>query len=84
MRRGVRQHLAGLVINERANVARRDFERLKAVLTNCVRYGAEGQNRERRPHFREHLEGRVGFVEMVNPEKGRRLREIFQRISWAE
>jgi len=84
MKPGVRQHLAGLVVNEKANVARRDFDRLKALLTNCVRHGAESQNRERRPHFREHLEGRLGFVEMVNPEKGRRLRAIFERISWTE
>ena len=34
MRQGVRQHLAGLVTNQRMNVIRRDFDRLKAVLTN--------------------------------------------------
>jgi hypothetical protein len=82
MRRGVRQHLAGLVTNQKMNVARRDFDRLKAMLTNCVRHGPESQNRERLPHFREHLEGRVSFVEMVNPAKGRRLREILDRIQW--
>lgn len=37
MRSGVRQHLAGLVINQRLNVHRRDYDRLKATLTNCVR-----------------------------------------------
>jgi RNA-directed DNA polymerase len=84
MRQGVRQHLAGLVTNQRINVVRRDFDRLKAVLTNCVRSGPESQNREARPHFRSHLEGRVGFVEMINPNKGRRLRAIFERIQWPE
>jgi hypothetical protein len=82
MRRGVRQHLAGLVTNQKMNVERRDFDRLKAVLTNCVRHGPENQNRDGRPHFREHLEGRVSFVEMVNPAKGRRLREILHKIQW--
>ena len=82
MRRGVRQHLAGLVINEHANVVRADFDRLKAILTNCVRYGAESQNREGHPAFRLHLEGRVAFVEMVNPAKGRRLRKVFEEIEW--
>jgi hypothetical protein len=81
MRQGVRQNLAGLVTNQKINVARRDFDRLKALLTNCVKYGAETQNRDGRPHFRAHLEGRVGFVEMVNPEKGKRLRAIFERIA---
>ena len=82
MRRGVRQHLAGLVINAHANVVRADFDRLKATLTNCVRHGAESQNREGHPAYRLHLDGRVGFVEMVNAAKGKRLRRIFEGILW--
>lgn len=82
MRQGVRQHLAGLVANQRVNVMRTDFDRLKAILTNCVRYGPESQNRTAHPQFRSHLEGRLGFVEMVNPAKGKRLRAIFDRIQW--
>ena len=61
MRQGVRQHLAGLVANQRVNVIRADFDRLKATLTNCVRSGPESQNREAHPDFRAHLEGRVGL-----------------------
>jgi len=82
MRRGVRQALAGLVVNERVNVGRDDFDRLKAILTNCVRFGAASQNREGHPRFRLQLEGRVGFVEMVNAERGRKLRGILERIDW--
>jgi hypothetical protein len=82
MRQGVRQHLAGMVTNERLNVVRADFDTLKAILTNCVRHGAESQNREGHPAFQQHLDGRVGFVEMVNPAKGSRLRRIFERIEW--
>jgi RNA-directed DNA polymerase len=76
MRQGVRQHLAGLTTNQRINVKRTDFDRLKAVLTNCLRQGPESQNREGHPRFREHLFGRVSFVEMINPEKGKRLRTL--------
>lgn len=83
MRQGVRQYLAGLVANQHVNVVRADFDRLKATLHNCRRLGPESQNREGHPHFRSHLEGRVGFVEMVNPEKGKRLRAIFEQIEWA-
>lgn len=81
MRQGVRQYLAGLVVNERVNVVRRDFERLKAILTNCARHGLESQNRDAHPAYRSHLEGRVSFVEMVNPAKGARLRKIFDQIA---
>ncbi len=83
MRQGVRQHLAGLVANERLNIARPDFDRLKATLTNCIRHGPESQNRGQHPQFRAHLDGRVSFVEMVNPAKGARLRKIFSNIVWS-
>jgi hypothetical protein len=82
MRRGVRQQLTGLVVNQRINIKRINFDRLKATLTNCVRLGPESQNREAHPSFREHLEGRIGFVEMVNPNKARRLRKLWEQIVW--
>ncbi|TVP97851.1 MAG: RNA-directed DNA polymerase [Planctomycetaceae bacterium] len=82
MRQGVRQHLAGLVVNERLNVRRKDFDLLKATLTNCIRSGPQSQNRGNQSNFRAHLAGRLSFVELVNPEKGRRLRELFDRIPW--
>ncbi|HEX9199178.1 MAG TPA: reverse transcriptase family protein [Acidobacteriaceae bacterium] len=81
-RQGVRQQLAGLVVNGRINVARDEFDRLKAVLTNCVRLGPESQNRDGHAAFREHLRGRVGFVESVNPARGGKLRSIFETIVW--
>ena len=82
MRQGVRQHLAGVVLNDHLNVMRRDFDHLKATLTNCVRRGPETQNRAAHPQFRSHLEGRVGFAETINPAKGRRLRALYEQIRW--
>jgi hypothetical protein len=82
MRQGVRQCLAGLVANERINVMRTDFDQLKATLHNCVRLGAQTQNRTAHPRFRAHLDGRIGWVESVNPEKGQRLRALFNQIAW--
>jgi hypothetical protein len=82
MRQGVRQQLAGIVVNQRQNVRRDDFDRLKATLTNCIRHGPEPQNREGHPHFRAHLEGRVAFVESVHPGKGRRLRALLAQVRW--
>jgi retron-type reverse transcriptase len=82
MRRGVRQFLAGVVVNQRVNGVRTDFDRLKAILTNCVRHGAESQNREGQASFRSHLLGRIGFVAMLNLAKGLRLRQVFDQIQW--
>ena len=54
-------------MNRKVNLRRRDLELLEATLTNCVRVGPVSQNRERLPDFRAHLQGKIGFVEMVNP-----------------
>jgi hypothetical protein len=82
MRQGVRQHLAGVVINERPNIVRADFDRLKAILTNCIRHGPQSQNREAHPAFQSHLQGRIAFAEQVNPPKGAKLRKLFEQINW--
>jgi RNA-directed DNA polymerase len=81
-RQGARQHLAGIVVNQEVSLRRRDLELLEAILTNAARVGPESQNREGLPDFRAHLDGRIGFVEMINRVKGQRLREIFERIQW--
>ena len=80
MPRGVRQILAGLVVNQQASLRRAELQRLEAILTNCVRFGPDSQNREGLPDFRAHLEGRIGFVEMIGRAKGERLRAIFKEI----
>jgi RNA-directed DNA polymerase len=82
MRQSVRHHLAGLVTNQRINLARDDFDQLKAILTNCIRHGPESQNRESHPRFRDHLEGRVRFAESIHATKGARLRALLEQIKW--
>jgi len=82
MKKGVRQKIAGVVVNQRLNVPRVTFDQLKATLTNCVRHGPESQNREGHPHFRLQLEGKVSFVELINPGKGMRLRRLLHQIPW--
>jgi hypothetical protein len=82
MRQGVRQQVAGVVLNVRPNVRRDEYDRLKAILTNCARHGPRDQNREGRADFRSYLAGRIAYVAMINPSRGRRLRDLFERIRW--
>ena len=84
MRQSVRQQVAGVVVNEKVNVCRRDVDLLEAILTNCVRTGPELQNRERIENFRAHLEGRIGFAGMLNSAKGAKLRALFENIVWRQ
>jgi hypothetical protein len=74
--------VTGVVVNEKPNVSRRDFDRLKAVLTNCVRHGASSQNRSAHPHFAAHLRGRIAQVTQINPARGARLLAVYNQIDW--
>jgi retron-type reverse transcriptase len=74
MRRGQRQELCGVVINEKPNVSRRERDRLRAVLFNVARFGLESQNRDGHRDFRRHLEGKVAWVAAVNEAAGEKLK----------
>lgn len=82
MRRSGPQRITGIVVNEHANVARADYDQLKAILHNCRTGGPETQNRAAHADFRAHLDGRVGWVEQVNPTRGAKLRAICDSVEW--
>jgi retron-type reverse transcriptase len=83
MFRSNRQLLTGVVVNDKPNVRRQDFDRLKAVLTNCARHGPASQNRDEVRDFQAHLSGRIAHVASLNGQRGRKLQQIFHRIDWA-
>lgn len=82
MRRGARQVVTGIVVNEKPTIARADVERLEAILFNCVRSGPAGQNRDGHPEFRAHLRGRIAYVKSIARSRAERLEELFAQIVW--
>lgn len=82
MRQGVRQQVAGIVLNIRPNPPRAAFDELKAILTNCLRHGPQSQNRAGHRDFRAYLSGRLAYFNQLNPARAGRLRLIFDRIQW--
>ena len=81
-RRNDRQLVCGVVVNERLNVPRREYDRLKAILHDGASNGAAAANREGVPDLRAHLLGRIAWVGSLHPERGRRLRERLDAIAW--
>jgi hypothetical protein len=71
-----RQRLCGVVVNVHPNVARTEYDTLKAILHNAARCGPE--------HSRDHLLGRISWIESLNPNRGSKLRARFARIRWAD
>jgi hypothetical protein len=77
------QRLTGLLVNAHPNQPRAEYDRLKAILTNCHRHGPASQNRHGLPDFRAHLQGRIGWFGQVNATRGEKLRGLFEQIDWA-
>lgn len=79
-----RQSVTGIVVNQRPNIARPEYDRLKAVLHDCRTRGPAAANRAGVPDFRAHLLGRISWIASLNPDRGARLRARFAAIAWPD
>lgn len=82
LRSNQRQQVAGVVVNSHVNFSRREYDRLKAILVNCIRRGPSTQNHDRHADFASHLRGRVAHVQHLNPSRGEKLLGLFEQIRW--
>src|SRR4029077_14774605 len=82
IRNSQRQTVTGVVVNARPNIARSDYDSLKAILTNCIRRGPSTQNHDRHKNFASHLMGRIAHVSQLNPGRGEKLRALYAQIDW--
>ncbi|GAA1480536.1 hypothetical protein GCM10009624_09760 [Gordonia sinesedis] len=83
MRAHQRQRLAGLVVNDRPQVARAEYDRVKALLHNAIRFGAERQNRAGHADFRAHVYGLIAWIGATNDTRRARLLDLAARVDWA-
>lgn len=79
---GTQQRVTGLVVNEKPQPARVDFDRLKAVLHQCTLHGPDSQNRAQVEDFRAHLLGRMAWIAQGSEARARKLHALFDRIDW--
>lgn len=82
MRQGVRQMAAGVVLNERPNIPRRDYEMLKAMLHRAWRAGPQPLPGQSMTTYRAHLAGKIAWAAQLNPRRGEKLQYIFEQIAW--
>ena len=72
-RRGARQKVTGLVVNDAPSVPRRTRRRLRAILHNAQETGLDAQNLANHPHFAASLRGRIEFIRSTHPDLASRL-----------
>lgn len=83
MKRSVRQEAVGLVLNEKLNTRRDEFDRLKAILHRCMRRGPAAVNDGRHTDFRSHLRGRIQYIAQSNASRLTKLTRLFEQIDWS-
>lgn len=77
-----KQELAGIVTNKKPSLGRDDYRRLRAVIHNCQKHGANSQNQGGIPYFKEQLRGRISYLQQINPILGARMLCEFYKIPW--
>jgi RNA-directed DNA polymerase len=75
---GDRQHLAGLVVNERLGVPRSVYDALRALLHNAAGTGLDEQNHDGHADFIGHLRGRIAWVGHGHPARAEKLRQLLE------
>lgn len=84
MRKGGRQWLGGVVINDRLNVRRDEYDSLRALLHNAARFGPDSQNHDGHTDFRAHLIGKIAWIASSNRTRGSKLERAFAQIQWLD
>lgn len=82
MTQSSRQVITGVTVNQHCNISRREFDRFKAELTNCLRYGWQSQAGDRSSDYQAHLRGRLNWFKQVNSQRTQKLEDLFMKIDW--
>ncbi len=81
MRKGRRQEVTGLVVNEKLGINRQTLRNFKALLHQIEKTGIEGKNWQgKTTNLLNSIQGYADFVAMVVPAKGQALQERVKAI----
>lgn len=77
---GMRQEVTGWVVNQKVNVSKDEYRRLRALLHKCEVQGVERVADRPVPEFKSHIRGRIQRVIEVNPKRGNKLLEKYRQL----
>jgi RNA-directed DNA polymerase len=72
-RRGKRQSVTGIVVNQKPGVPREEIRKVRAILHNAKKTGLAAQNRDKHPDFVAYLRGKIAYIAMIDPARGAEL-----------
>lgn len=82
MRAHEQQRVTGVVVNVKPNIARANFDALKALLHRCQKKGPVSQTIGPLEEFRARLQGQISWVDQISAARGAKLQRAFEAIAW--
>lgn len=80
MRKGVRQEVTGIVVNDKPGIKRKDLRKFRTLLFQIEKDGIEGKHWNGSDTLLASIKGYADFVAMVDRKKGKVLVERVKRI----
>ncbi len=80
MRKGARQEVTGIVVNEKLNISRRTLNNFRALLYQIEKDGIKGKHWKNSPDLLPSIRGYANYIAMVNKEKGKPLVDRINKI----
>ena len=78
------QRVTGVVVNQKPNISREEFDSLKALLHRCAQRGPISQSTGLLSEFRATLQGKISWVAQLSPTRGAKLQQKFDSLDWSE
>jgi retron-type reverse transcriptase len=81
------QKVLGVVVNEKPNLPRLEFNRLRCLIHNCFMHGFESQyaraGQSSASGLKSHIRGKLSFLKQIDEEKANRLKIKFEQAEAA-
>lgn len=71
LRKGSKQEVTGIVVNEKPSIERKKLKKFRATLYQVEKNGIEGRNWNYSPNFLASIKGYANFINQVDPVKGK-------------
>lgn len=76
-----RQKILGIVLNQKINIPREEYQKFRSLLHNCIKEGFEAQveraDKENVDHLQSWIAGKLAYFAMVAPERAEKLRLLY-------
>jgi len=78
-----RQRVLGMVVNEKVNIPRLEYLRVRSLIHNCFVHGFDSQHKragmKTTAGLMSHIRGKLSFFKQIDAQKAARLQDKFER-----